>query len=329
MIQTIDASKIKKILVISLSNIGDVILTTPVISMLREHFPSRHMAVLVGPKAVSLFEKSETVNEVIVFDKRNSWKHHLLLMFELWKRRFDLVIDLRNTAIPFFITPRYRTSFFVDHSSILMRDKHLSRIRFLFPVSNVLNRFHFFSAAERQSAFRKLTQCISKSNVANLIVIAPGAGSDLKRWTINGFAQVSDYFLEREKTVVLLGDSNERKLGFELEEKLSRPLANLMGELTLRETAAIIHGSSLVIANDSALMHLAYELNRPTVSIFGPTNDQKYGQRGANRRIVRLHLDCTPCEKAQCRLPRRICLDDLGAGPVIQACEELLNHEAN
>ncbi len=326
---TIDLSKIRKIFVISTTHIGDTILTTPVISLLRERFPLSHISVMIGPNVSPFFAGSRTVNEVFAYDKKVSWFEKLKFVLELRKRKFDLVVDLRNTAIPVFIQSRYRNSLFLDRSSIPMRQKHLNQLRFLFPVDDPPeNKFDFFTAEEQIYALEKLPS----SAVNDFVVIAPGAGSDLKRWTISGFVEVIDYFFKKDKAVVLVGWGRESELGLELELRASKPIINLIGALTLRESAGLIKRASLVVANDSAVMHLAHELNRPTVSIFGPTDEEKYGQVGANRRTVRLKLDCTPCEVAQCRLERRICLDDLPAASVIQACEELLNctnHAAN
>jgi len=363
---TVDESKIHKVLVISLSNIGDIILTTPVVSSLRERFPESHLAVLVGPKGVPIFEKSETIDEVIVFDKQVSpWKKFLLVL-ALRRKKFDLVVDIRNTAIPFFLWPKYRTSFFVDRQAISMRQRHLDQLRFLFPApaiesdrfkdgavlspvgakgsSNSENRFEFFNDEEKNSAFQKLAVAqkgTSKQLLPvpfwqdnggypfNFVIVAPGAGSFLKRWPLAGFCQVIDHLNQRGISVVLVGDQSERDLGEELESKISKQNVNLIGLLGLRESAALISQAAIVIANDSAVMHLAHELRRPTVSIFGPTNELKYGQTGENRRMVRLHLDCAPCEKAECQIERRKCLDDLPAASVINACEELLNHESD
>ena len=118
----IDTDKVRKILVISLSNIGDIILTTPVISILREHFPSSCIKVLVGPKGLSLFENCKTVDEVIIFDKHVSWLKQVNFVLKLRKEKFDLVVDLRNTVIPLLIGARFRTSLFVDHSASSMRE---------------------------------------------------------------------------------------------------------------------------------------------------------------------------------------------------------------
>ncbi|OGW87004.1 MAG: hypothetical protein A3C35_00580 [Omnitrophica bacterium RIFCSPHIGHO2_02_FULL_46_11] len=323
---SVNSSKVQKILVISLSNIGDIILTTPVISILRERFPKASLSVLVGPKGVPLFTNSSTVDEVICFDKHASWPEMLRLIFQLREKKFNLIVDLRHTAIPFLLQPNYRTSLFVDRSSTSMRQRHLDRLCLLLEVESCKNHFNFFTDEEKNSARSKLNRFSSVPGTNDFVVLAPGAGSALKRWTISGFVELTHYFLSSGKRVVLIGDEHEVDLGKELEEKVSKSVTNLIGLLTLRELAGLIHESSLVVANDSAVMHLAHELNRPTVSIFGPTNDKKYWQAAAGRKLVRLNLDCTPCEQAQCRLPRRLCLDDLPASLVIRACEELLNH---
>lgn len=319
----IDHSKIKNILIVSLSNIGDAILTTPVISLLREHFPSSCLTIVAGPKTLPLFSNCRTINQTISFDKRISWIKKLKLVLDLRKQKFDLAIDLRNTAIPILIGAPLRTSLMVDRSSLSMRRRHLDQLRFLLPVEEAENHFDFFSNQEKQSAIEKLQKVFVPQDLDHLVVIAPGAGSELKRWTISGFANVASYWVQKGKTVILIGDASERKLGEEIQRLVAQPIANLIGVLSIRESAGLISQAGLVIANDSAVMHLAHELNRPTVSIFGPTNEKKYARMGENRRVVRLNLECTPCEQARCRLERRICLDDLTAQQVIEAAESL------
>ena len=325
----IDRSKIRKILVFTLSNIGDVILTTPVISLLREHFPQAHLSVLLGPKGAPFFENCNTVDDVFIYDKRAFWFDRLKLVFRLRRARYDCVIDLRNSLLAWLIGARYQTSIWMDRSERSMRVQHLKRLSFLIEQPNGENKFHFFSVGEQSSALRKFQERSSSSENHPFIVLAPGAGTHLKRWTVSGFAQLADHLITAGNTVILVGDKGELNIGKDLETKISRPVSNLIGVLTLRELAGLISQAALVVANDSSVMHLAHELNRPTVSIFGPTDEEKINLLGSKRKGVRLHLDCTPCEKAQCRLERRACLDDLPAPLVIQACDELLNHAVN
>ena len=326
----IDYSKIKKILVITLNNIGDVILTTSVISLLRERFPSAYLATVVGPKAEMVLIQSKIIDQIFIYDKRASWWTKFKFVARLRRERFDLVVDLKNTAVPFLVNPRYRTPIGLDRSLPLMREQHLSRLQFLMPVTfEEENRFDFFSEEEELSTVGKFRQCTAQSFSSDFIALALGTRMPLKQWNISGFAQVALYFLEKGRTVVIVGGKDEVALGQEFERLIQKPVVNLIGKLSLRELAALFSHASLVIANDSAPLHLALELNRPVVGLFGPTDEIKCGRRGAKFYRIRLPLDCAPCEQARCRLERRICLDDLPATSVIQACEELLSGATN
>ncbi|OGW89563.1 MAG: hypothetical protein A3A73_03620 [Omnitrophica bacterium RIFCSPLOWO2_01_FULL_50_24] len=323
----LDPAHVRNILVITLSNLGDVILTTPVMALLRERFPEAKLSVVVGPKGVELLNTSTTIDEVIPFDKRSSFFEKVRLIARLRKHTFDLVVDLRNTMIPWMIKSRVRTPIQIDRRSISMRARHLDRVRSLMPVGPIQSRFHFFSESEQTSAFQKIRECLSDWNEDRFAVLAPGAGSDLKRWTLSGFGTVMDRLRAQNVSIVLVGDARERRLGEELLRNGAKPAANMIGELTVREVAGAIAKAMLVVANDSAVMHLSHELGRRTISIFGPTSEHKYGKTDLSSRSVRLALECAPCEQAQCRLPYRACLDDLDASVVLNAYHELMEHE--
>ncbi|OGX06308.1 MAG: hypothetical protein A3G87_07540 [Omnitrophica bacterium RIFCSPLOWO2_12_FULL_50_11] len=325
----VNSHEIRNILVVTLSNIGDVILTTPVFSLLRDYFPSARVSVIVGPKGVPVFTHSQTVDRVIEFDKRMSWLEKLKFIRGLRKERFDLIVDLRNTLIPFLLRARYRTPLARKQSGLAMRERHLNRLKPLLVVKNQKNGFHFFTDEEQQSGLRKLKREIPTASDNEFILVAPGAGSHLKRWTISGFRDLVHHFFDLGRSVVLVGDEKERELGLELGRVRAGPLANLIGELTIREAAGLVARAALVVANDSAVMHLGHELERPTVSIFGPTSEQKYGRAGDRYRTVRLNLECTPCEQPECRLAYRACLDDLPASSIIETCGELLRNASS
>lgn len=324
----VNSRDIHNILVITLSNIGDVILTTPVFSLLCDSFPSARLSVVTGPKGVPVFHNSETVDRVIEFDKRMSWREKLKFILRLRKESFDLIVDLRNTLIPFLVRAKYRTPLVMGSSSLSMRQRHLDRLRPFLEVDHRKNTFNFFTEEERQSGLSKLKQEIPYGEDREFVVVAPGAGSELKRWGLSGFRELVQHFLDLSRAVVLVGNEKEKVLGMELGPVDHGRYANLIGRLTIREVAGLISQAALVVANDSAVMHLGHELERPTVSIFGPTSEHKYGRVGVSYRTVRLNLECTPCEQPTCRFLHRACLDDLPASTVIQTCEELLRDAA-
>src|ERR1700733_6946963 len=95
-------SEPKRILVVSQTNIGDVVLTCPVIDILRNDFPQAKMDVVIGPKAVSLFADNPHFG-VKVFDKQSSLRQKFAWFLDLHKTHYDCVVDLRRTALALFL----------------------------------------------------------------------------------------------------------------------------------------------------------------------------------------------------------------------------------
>ena len=93
----------KKILLITLSNIGDVILTIPVLDSLKADFPQSHLTVLSSEKVRNIFAGSPSVDKFIIYDKCAKPKEKLKLFFDLLKDNFDLVVDLRDSFLGFVL----------------------------------------------------------------------------------------------------------------------------------------------------------------------------------------------------------------------------------
>ena len=106
-----------------------------------------------------------------------------------------------------------------------------------------------------------------------------------------------------------------------------RGLCPSCGARRMAETAALLSRAALVLANDSAVMHLAFELGVPTVGVFGPTDHDKYGHGGANFRIAREDAAACSCDSASRPYGERDCFHGLGPDKVFQLCVELLQTE--
>ena len=308
----LNASEIKNILVISLSNIGDVILTFPVIDVLKRDFPSAPLSVVVGPKAKRLLEDNPHIKEVLIFDKRQGPFAQLRWILKLRQEKFDLVVDLRNTAIPFLVSSKYRTLLAIgEQKNIHMKEKHLSRLKVIHDFGDEpIERFALFINREEAVYIENLL----KPHVGaeeKFIVVGPGAANHLKRWRSDSFAEVCDELIKRYKIkIVLVGDKNdEQTVRAVVKEMKNKPL-DLCGKTDLKQLAALLKSAVLVIANDSGIMHMASYLNVPTIAIFGPTNPIKYGPWGKNSHLVKNTAVCTACEKPN-RQHAHQCMDDI------------------
>ena len=314
-----------RILLVTLSNIGDVILTTPVLAALAVKFPESRITVVCGPRAEAILRGSRFVRRLVVYDKQRNLREQWKFLCELRREDYDLVVDLRNTAIPFLVRARRRSPLLRRHRKISMRERHLEVLEMMKIFPSYIPAFDFFSAEETARAL-SLLRSHDIFSEKGWILVAARARSDLKSWRWEGFREVLARLVEeRGEDILLVGDESERKIVEPLTRIHSARIHNLAGETSLRELAALTAGCSLLLTNDSAVMHLGFELNRPVAALFGPTDPQKYGRTGSNVRIVREEIFCSPCGRAQCRFERQACFEDLKAEKVLQACRELLN----
>lgn len=315
-----------KILVITLSNIGDVILSTPVISCLRKNFPEAEITVSVGPKGREVVEGSSAVDRVITYERHMSFKEKWEYFRFLRRMKFDIVVDLKGSLIPFLLKPKlgWRLIFGSSGSVVNMRNKHLAALKELRISTDDTGNFDFYDEDNLKRAKNMLTgnDCLREGNI---VCVAPGARSDTKRWPAVGFSDLINRLSRSgDFRFVIIGDANETRVAHEVEYYAECKVLNLAGKTSLKELGAILSMSGLLITNDSAPMHLAAELNIPVVALFGPTNHFKYGRDRDNFKVVRTGIECSPCEMAQCKFGHRRCLTKLSPTKAYKVSKELL-----
>ncbi len=183
----------KRILVISQTNIGDVVLTCPVIDILCRDYPKARMDVVIGPKAASLFEGNPHFG-VKVYNKHAGLAGQITWFQELQRNHYDCVVDLRRTALGFFLMPRYAAPvFFQSHQALAGHKKqmHLDRLR----------QVHAFDGPAAQKSAVVTTrddEIFFEGAVApalagrSFVVMAPGAASSEKPWHGQGFSAVAE-----------------------------------------------------------------------------------------------------------------------------------------
>lgn len=290
---------IKKICVITLSNIGDVLLTFPVIDTLRAQFPDADISVVVGPKASDLFTNNSNITNVYIYDKKQSFVQFLFWTRIIRQENFDLVIDLRHSMIPLFLGARFRNSIFYKRDAALhMKDKHLDVLNKMMAVPGACPKTCLdFS----QDLDAEVAGVISdKKPDQKLIVVAPGSAAENKHWPQSSFALLVDYLIEHKNAyVVFTGDHLDQAVVEGVESNMKQRALNLCNKTSLLQAAALISKADLVISNDSAPCHLASYLDTPVIALFGPTNALHYGPWGLKGRILRKNQNCEACQLPQ------------------------------
>lgn len=326
----IDKTKVKRILVIGLSNVGDAILTTPVIQALRKEFPQTHLAVLVGPRAFSVFKDDWRIDNKIIYDKTISWKNKLALVNRLKADRYDLVVDLRQTAFGILLGARYQTSVFAKPPKSLMhmKDRHLWKLKSLgLYIAEAPGPFVVFNEDDQNY----IDQIFNKWQIKQgriVVAASPGARNITKCWEKEGYVQLIKRLIkEYDAKVIIVGDKQDQPLAEEIIARIKPVPINLCGRTTIGQLAFLLTKCRLLISNDSAPMHLAWAMNTAVVAIFGPTSHKKYAPTGPHDVVIRKNLPCSPCEKSLCSKGTRDCMKLISAEEVFTACKRILDEK--
>ncbi len=309
-----------KILVITLSNLGDTLLSYPALTALWAAYPEAELHVLASPRNKELFIVNPRVKRVWVWDKQaNLWRRTLMVL-DLVFERFNLAVDFRNTLIPLLMPWARRTPVFFRPrpGSRHRADAHLELVtRLGIRPTEARVRLPF-----DQREDRKVEQWIESGRTP--VVMVPGARSHLKRWGAEKFAEVADRLIERNQAQVLLaGEEAERPIADRVIAAMRHKATDLVGKTTVRQLADLISHAKLVITNDNACLHMAGMAGTPTVAIFGPTDERKYGPRAPGSIVMRRTLVCAPCELALCPYTHG-CMEWITADEVYEAAAKIL-----
>ncbi len=315
-------SRPKRILVVSQTNIGDVVLTCPVIDILRRDFPQAKMDVVTGPKAVSLFEDNPNFG-VKVFNKQAPLREKFAWFLDLCRGRYDCVVDLRRTALALFLMPRYATP--IMTSSIPGIDKvhkkqmHLNRLRQVYD-------FDAFSEKQYAVLTTKDDEQFFEGAVApalkgqSFIVIAPGAADSAKRWHPQGFAAVADH-LSAVQRIVFVGDAKDAQIIEDIQGRMKSPSLSLAGKINLRQLAFVLKKCAWALTHDSGVMHLACYFNVPVLVLWGPTNINIYAPWSQKSTVVRHNEQCVRCQNPESKALHN-CMSFIQVEDVINAAQK-------
>lgn len=271
----------KKVLFVTANRIGDAILSTGLVDWLAQDAPDTHLTIACGPLVVPLFERHPRLDRVIAIHKRRYAGHWRDLWCSVIGERWDVVVDMRRSLLPWLLRTRRRASVPwprpAEHRVALA-----ARTLNLPPISPRL----WLTEADRASAAEVI------QGAQSVLAIAPTANWAAKTWPAERFAALVSRLtspggpLEGSRVFVTGGPGEEAMIRPILENVPARQLIVRMG-LDLPATAAVFERSRLFIGNDSGLMHMAAAVGTPTIGLFGPTRDVHYAPWGAHCRTVR------------------------------------------
>lgn len=156
-----------------------------------------------------------------------------------------------------------------------------------------------------------------------ILAICPGAEfGPSKRWPEHHYANVANAKLAEGWEVFLFGSRNDEKVCDKIQSLTNSKCLNFTGRTSLGEAIDLLSLASLVLTNDSGLMHIAAALNKPLVAVYGSTSPAFTPPLHPGARIVRNNLPCSPCFKRECPLKHHRCMEDLKPATVLEELSE-------
>lgn len=330
------------LLVVQTSFLGDVVLTTPLLTALRRRLTPRRLVVLVRPDAVALLAGHPDVDAVLVDDKRGGDRG----LVGLWRtarrlrrERFDLVVSPHRslrTALVLAAAGIPRRIGFDESRGAWLYSERVPRDRRRHDVERNLALLAPFGALGEVPPLHLPVQAVAAARAAELLPagdgplvgLAPGSVWATKRWTPAGFAAVATALRAEGARVVLLGGPDDRALADDIATRAGGVAAVLAGRTDLATLVAVVDRLALLVANDSAPMHVACARDVPVVAVFCATTPALgYGPWGRRVAVVDVDLECRPCARhggRQCPRGTEDCMRLVAPERVLAAARRLL-----
>ncbi len=271
-----------RILFVTSNRVGDAVLSTGLLDHLIGRHPDARITIVCGPYAEGVFARMPNRERTLILDKRR-WNLHWLPLW-LWAatRRWDLVVDIRGSALAYMVRTARRA---------VMRPRgghKIAQLAGLLGLDPPPLPVAWTSAPDRARAAALLPA--GGPGGQPVVALGPTANWLPKVWPAERFAAlfraIESELLPGAVPVVLAGPGDaERAMAAPLLAALPQAI-DLAGRLSLPEAAACLARAALFVGNDSGLMHLAAATGIPTLGLFGPTPVEEYAPAGRRTAAV-------------------------------------------
>jgi len=344
---------VRRIAVLRANGLGDFLFATPAIRALAKTFPDGEITLLCQPwlrpfidgryryihqtRAVPPYEGIRLASTPETWSRRESDEFFV----ECRANRFDLAIQMHGGGVqsnPFVqmlgarttlgLTGRGVTPLDVNQTYQFYQHEVLRYLELVAQIGVEPDGLHM-EAPELSGDLEELLGVWPDCATNRYLVINPGASDSRRHWPIERFAAVVDHvYRTYGLSCVVTGSLAERGLAQRLRDGCNAPIVDLVGQITIGATVALLRRALLIVSNDTGLSNLAYALDRPAVVIYwcgnlitaGPFTRRKF------RPVLSWTLDCPACGSRECRCAVSF-VQDASLADVLTEVDDLLEAE--
>lgn len=277
-----------RVLFVTSNRIGDCVISSGVIREIGRQIPGARITVACGRPPAPFFRSAPGVERVIVLDKKKMAGHWL----DLWKQavgtRWEMVIDIRGSALSYLIPAKRRVVYNRSWETGLRKVEMVSR---LMGADHPLDPEIFFDAQAHAEAAAVIDpQLAGGSGPGPILALAPIAHQPGKSWPAERWGQLVEKLKAEPRfdgwRFMPVGGPGDRPPATPALEAAGPRGIDFVGKGDILASAAAIDRAALFVGNDSGLMHVSAAAGRPTLGLFGPTEWWLYGPWGPKTRTV-------------------------------------------
>lgn len=332
------------ILIVGPAWVGDMVMAQCLFKLLKQNHPHAQLDVLAPAWSLPLLSRMPEVNKAISMNIAHgqlALRERYVIGKNLRQVNYQQAIVLPNSFksafIPWWAKIPQRTGWRGEMRYIVLNDMRLldkNRYplmieRFMalgLPAGSALPKDYpkprlSISIASQQNALKKYG--LTKDQP--VLALCPGAEfGPAKRWPEKYYAEVAKAKLKLGYQVWLFGSPKDQPTAEHIMQLTQHRCINLTGKTTLADAIDLLSLSTMVVANDSGLMHITAALGKPMVAVYGPTSSKFTPPLDDHSRVLSLSLDCQPCFQRECPLGHGQCMVGLSPDKVITALDELI-----
>ncbi|HEV7869278.1 MAG TPA: lipopolysaccharide heptosyltransferase II [Chthoniobacteraceae bacterium] len=304
--------------------LGDAIMSIPAVRAIKRGRPDAHVTILTPAKLADVWRRVEEVDEVLTIERGES----VFAVARKLRRKFEAAIILPNslrTALePWLAGIPRRVGSSGHHRKALLDQVYVEKKKKEpepppHQEEQYLALAKFVGADISNSPTPNGTHG-KRTGLRPTIGVCPGAEyGPAKRWLPERFAEtMRTVHVEIGCEWKVFGVEKDRPIADAILAAADIPATDLVGKTTLSELMEHLASCDLLLTNDTGTMHLAAFLGVPTVALFGSTEHALTGPRGPAHRIVRHHVECSPCFLRECPIDFR-CMHAIEVSEVVAA----------
>ena len=330
---------VDSILLISTRQIGDLLLTTPLLHTLRLNYPTTKIDMLVFEGKQGILEGNPDLNEIIQVNEKPNFKQYKSLVRRIF-RKYDLAITTQAGDRPHLfalLAAKKCIGLIPSKKSHQWWKKLLCAVWQVLDDSDTHTVIQNLLLAERMGLTLHYDVTLPKSSKSdnfiksqfnldasnlNFVLIHPYPMWQYKLWTMDGWKSLISHLHSIGLHVVISSGCDAQELAYckEIERSFSNMLTNLAGKTSFADASFLLQHSKAYIGMDTAMTHLSAASGTPTLAIFGPTNPVKWApwpfgyhqqkspwqrysskyQLVKNVMLLQGRGVCVPCHKAGC-----------------------------